>query len=46
MMFRTIYQSTISIFDLQNSLKTKRHKKLHLGFKSFMIDCPIAFFFL
>ncbi len=45
-MLRTVYQSSIMVFDLQNVLKKKSRKKLYLGFKSFMVDCPLAFFFL
>ena len=45
-MLKTVYQSTVSIFDLQNALKKKRRKKLHLGFKSLLVGYPRAFYFL
>lgn len=45
-MFRTIHNSTISIFDLQNALKRKRRKKIHMGFQTWIDGNPIAFLFL
>lgn len=44
-MFRIVFQSRVSIFDLQNSLKNRRNKKL-LGFKSYLVDWPVAFYIL
>jgi hypothetical protein len=45
-MFKTVFQSTVYIFDMENSLKNKRRRKLLFGFKSFLVDCPIGFYVL
>jgi len=45
-MFKIVFQSTVSIFDLQDALKHRRKKKLFLGFKSFLVDLPVGFYFL
>jgi len=45
-MFKVVFQSTVTFFDLEDSLKKKRCKNLMLGWQSFMVDCPIGFYIL
>jgi len=42
-MLTTVYKSTVSYFDLESRLKTKRRKNLLFGFTTFLVDCPIRF---
>jgi hypothetical protein len=45
-MITIIYDSTMYFLDLQAELQKKRRKKILLGFKSYLVDCPMGFYFL
>jgi hypothetical protein len=45
-MFQVVFQSSVYIFDIEQLLKNKRRKKLLLGWKSYLVDCPIGFYIL
>jgi len=42
-MLTIVYNSTVSYFDLEDRLKTKRRKNLLFGFTAFLYGCPIRF---
>lgn len=42
-MLTTIYKSTVSYFDLESHLKSKRRKSLLFGYTLFLSDCPVRF---
>lgn len=43
-MIITVVKSVVSCFDIEKRLKTKRHKKLFMGFKARLMNGPIHFF--
>lgn len=45
-MFCTVFQSTVSIFDLHNSLKKRRRQKLGFGFKTLFASSAGYFYVL
>lgn len=45
-MLTIVFQSTVTLIDLQDSLKTKRRKSLMFGFKSFGIGNLVGFYVL
>lgn len=45
-MFSTVYESTVSYFDIEKVLKSKRKKKLQMGFISLMMGRASAFYIL